>query len=84
MPIKLSSLRRLEPAHSPKGVGDDDTVLVLVKLAKGKHAPDYIKVRSEFGPDIVSAEVVGRDLTRLGEDPAVVSVQRSERMPIVR
>lgn len=83
MGLKLKSLRKLETASAPDEVRDDEIVLVVVKLASGARAPDYLNVRSAFGPDIVSAEVAGRDLRRLGEDPAVLSFQRSERMPVI-
>lgn len=83
MGLKLKSLRKMESASAPAEVRDDDLVLVLVKLVSGAPAPDYLKVRSAFGPDIVSADVAGRDLRRLGKDPAVLSFERSERMPVI-
>ncbi len=83
MGLKLKSLRKMDSGSAPREVRDDDIVLVLVKLVSGASAPDYLNVRSEFGRNIVSAEVTGRDLRRLGEDPAVQSFERSERMPVI-
>jgi hypothetical protein len=83
MALNLGSLRRIDTASSDD-VRDDETVLVVVKLAEGALAPDYINVRETFGPYIVSAEVSGRDLTRLNHDPAVRSVERSRPLPMIR
>jgi hypothetical protein len=84
MGLKLKSLQKMGSAKAPDAVRDDDVVLVVVKLAAGARVPDYLDIRDKFGPDIVSAKVAGRDLRRLGEDPAVLSFQRSEQMPIIR
>ena len=84
MALKLSTLRSISSTSSDADVRDDDLVLVLVKLAPGSAVPGYLKVRSTFGPEIVSGEVSGRDLRRLRGDPAVVSVERSKELPVIR
>jgi hypothetical protein len=84
MGLKLGSLRSMASASPDADVRDDDILLVLVKLARGASAPAYLKVRNNFGPELVSAEVAGRDLRRLRSDPAVVSVERSKEMPVIR
>jgi hypothetical protein len=83
MALKLSSLKPIEGA-SPDPVGDDESVLVLVKLVKDASPPPYLTIRQRFGADLVSADVSGRDLARLGEDPHVLSFERSQRMSIIR
>lgn len=84
MGLKLGLLRSIASASPDADVPDDDVVVVLVKLARGATVPGYVKVRNSFGPEIVSAEVSGRDLRRLRTDPAVVSVERSKELPVIR
>ena len=82
MALKLSSLHQIESVLPEEGQ-DDGKVLVVVKLVEGARAPNYLNVREKFGREIISAEIAGRDLSRLGRDPAVASFQRSESMPLI-
>jgi hypothetical protein len=70
----LTAMRRLQPGNS---LG---RLLVLVKLRKGAQKPVYLERRSEFGPDIFSAEISEQQLPALEADPAVLSVSISRSL----
>lgn len=86
MPVDLKSLKNLEalPASSlAEPRGDDDRLLVVVKLRAGGRAPAYVSPRAQMGPQIFSAEIRAGELPRITSDPAVESVSVSRKLPLI-
>ena len=86
MPIKLSSLTKLEtaaPSEEARVRGDDERLVVLIKLRAGAAPPDYVKTRGKIASEIFSAEVRSADLVRLERDPAVESMSVSRKVSII-
>jgi hypothetical protein len=86
MAIDLKSLKKLEslPASAQAGQrGDNERMLVLVKLRKGATQPSYVSARSEISAQMFSTEISAGDLARLEADPSVESVSLSRKLPIV-
>jgi hypothetical protein len=84
--MDLKSLRKLETLPSSaqaKPRGDDERVLVLVKLRDGAAQPSYVVPRARMGTGIFSAEVRAGDLSRLDSDPAVESMSLSRPLPVI-
>jgi hypothetical protein len=86
MAIDLKSLKKLEslPASAQAEVrGDDERMVVLVKLRKGATRPSYISPRSEISAQMFSAEIRAGDLAQLEADPAIESVSLARQLPSV-
>jgi hypothetical protein len=86
MAIDFKSLKKLEslPASVQAGIGNDERLVVLVKLREGASRPSYIVPRAQMGPDIFSAEIRAVDLSRIESDAAVESVSLSRQMPYIK
>lgn len=87
MAINLASLRKLETVPASELVharGDEEHVVVLVRLRKGATRPEYVALRAEISPEIFSAEMPAGDLRRLERDPAVESVALSRELPLIK
>ena len=85
--MDYKSLKKLEtppPSAQSKPKGDEELVLVLVKLRKGAARPAYISPRSEITEQLFSAEIRAGDLARLDADPAVESVSISRQLPLIK
>ena len=83
--MDLKSLKKLESMPASAGVsrGDDERLLVLIKLREGAARPGYISPRAEMGPQIFSAEINAGQLARIESDPAIESVSVSRRLPLI-
>ena len=83
--MDLKSLKKLEslPASAATSRGEDERLLVLVKLHKGAKRPSYIAARAQMGPEIFSAEIEAGQLARIQADPAIESVSISRQLPLV-
>ena len=77
MAIDLNDLKKLETAPAStlaKPLRPNDRVLAIVKVKAGQSRPPYIVARSVTSSQIFTAEIFGRDLTRLEADPTIESV----------
>lgn len=86
MAIDFKSLKKLEslPASAlAEPRGDDDRLVVLVKLREGATRPSYILPRANIGPEIFSAEIRASELPRIESDPTIESVSISQRLPLI-
>ena len=87
MPIDLSTLRKLEsvPASSAaRPRGDDDKLVVIVKLKPGSARPAYVSPRSEITKDMFTADIQASTLSKLEKDASVASVAVSSSLPLIR
>jgi len=87
MAVDFKSLKKLEslPASAlAQPRGDDDRLVVLVKLRKGATKPSYISPRAHMGPQIFSAEIRASELARIESDPTIESVSISQRLPLIK
>jgi len=87
MAIDFKSLKKLEslPASvQAEPHGDEDRLVVLIKVRQGADHPSYIVPRAKMGPDIFSAEIRAGDLSRIESDPAVETVSVSRQIPLIK
>ncbi len=82
--MDLKLLSKLEtPRPSTISVSEKATAgtfPVIIKLRPGASEPTYVRVRSRFGPAILTADVHGVDLERLQGDDAVTSFSFGDRL----
>jgi hypothetical protein len=77
MPIDLTSLKKLEtlpPSLLAQKIDPDRPLAAIVKVRDGRELPEGLVLRAKIGERIFTVDLLGRDLERLSQDPAVESI----------
>lgn len=82
-PATLTKLETLPASLQSKPVEDGARVVILLKLRAGAPCPAYVDVRTRISAQIVTAELSGADLARLGAEASVESFSLSRALPVL-
>jgi hypothetical protein len=82
--MDYAQLRKLEKRSvAPDSAPPPDTLLTgIVKVKEKGYRPARVRVRSEIGEGIFTAEFLASDLPQIEGDPGVEVVSISQRIPL--
>jgi hypothetical protein len=81
--MNFSDLKKLEKRSlGPVNVPSDTMMRGIVKVKKDRYRPAKVKVRSELGERIFTADFLAGDLASIEADPDVEAISVSKAIPL--
>jgi hypothetical protein len=85
MKIHLGDLKKLESSSLPARPiwEEDETVEVIIKVRKPHYVPSDVTVRAQIDPYMFTGAIPAGSLTKLDQDPEVMSVAVGKTLRII-
>jgi hypothetical protein len=85
MKIRFEDLKKLESSSLPASPTweEDESVEVIIKVRKPNYLPPNVTVRAQIDSHIFTGEIPARALTKLDQDPEVISVAVGKKLRVI-
>ena len=85
MKIRIEDLKKLESSSLPASPSweEDESVEVIIKVRKPNYLPSDVTVRAQIDPYMFTGKIPARILTKLDQDPEVISVAMGKKLRVI-
>jgi len=85
MKIRIEDLKKLESSSLPASPTweEDESVEVIIKVRKPNYLPSDVTVRAQIDPYMFTSKIPARTLTKLDQDPEVISVAVGKKLRVI-
>ena len=85
MKIRLEDLKKLESSSLPARPTweEDEAVEVIIKVRKPHYVPADVTVRAQIDPYMFTGAISAGVLTKLDQDPEVISVAVGKKLRVI-